>query len=79
MAEESHRSSAAEIPVTSNGDLDQSPETVFQRVRVYLENSISQNYIIEQVLEVLELNDDIFNINITCYDICVCDIYFTPG
>ncbi|XP_053273895.1 arfaptin-1 isoform X2 [Pleuronectes platessa] len=31
MAEESHRSSAAEIPVTSNGDLDQSPETVFQR------------------------------------------------
>lgn len=33
MAEESHRSTAAEIPVTSNGDLDQSPETVFQRVR----------------------------------------------
>ncbi|XP_073320496.1 arfaptin-1 isoform X2 [Pagrus major] len=31
MAEESHRSSAAEIPVTSNGELDQSPETVFQR------------------------------------------------
>ncbi|XP_032383815.1 arfaptin-1 isoform X2 [Etheostoma spectabile] len=31
MAEESHRSSAAEISVTSNGDLDQSPETVFQR------------------------------------------------
>ncbi|XP_016890766.1 arfaptin-1 isoform X3 [Cynoglossus semilaevis] len=31
MAEESHRSSAAEITVTSNGDLDQSPETVFQR------------------------------------------------
>ncbi|XP_056228028.1 arfaptin-1 isoform X2 [Seriola aureovittata] len=31
MAEEFHRSSAAEIPVTSNGDLDQSPETVFQR------------------------------------------------
>ncbi|XP_069386290.1 arfaptin-1 isoform X3 [Paralichthys olivaceus] len=31
MAEESHRSAAAEIPVTSNGDLDQSPETVFQR------------------------------------------------
>ncbi|XP_059199156.1 arfaptin-1 isoform X2 [Centropristis striata] len=31
MSEESHRSSAAEIPVTSNGDLDQSPETVFQR------------------------------------------------
>ncbi|XP_008295210.1 arfaptin-1 isoform X2 [Stegastes partitus] len=31
MAEDSHRSSAAEIPVTSNGDLDQSPETVFQR------------------------------------------------
>ncbi|XP_074518833.1 arfaptin-1 isoform X2 [Halichoeres trimaculatus] len=31
MAEEPHRSSAAEIPVTSNGDLDQSPETVFQR------------------------------------------------
>ncbi|XP_026158825.1 arfaptin-1 isoform X2 [Mastacembelus armatus] len=31
MAEESHRSSAAEIPVTSNGDLDQNPETVFQR------------------------------------------------
>ncbi|XP_038568934.1 arfaptin-1 isoform X2 [Micropterus salmoides] len=31
MAEESHRSSAAEIPVTSNGDLDQGPETVFQR------------------------------------------------
>ncbi|KAM9856616.1 arfaptin-1 isoform 1-T1 [Aulostomus maculatus] len=31
MAEESHRSSAAEIPVTSNGDLDQSPETVFCR------------------------------------------------
>ncbi|XP_058496584.1 arfaptin-1 isoform X2 [Solea solea] len=28
---DSHRSSAAEIPVTSNGDLDQSPETVFQR------------------------------------------------
>ncbi|XP_031719174.1 arfaptin-1 isoform X4 [Anarrhichthys ocellatus] len=31
MTEESHRSSAAEIPVTSNGDLDQSPETLFQR------------------------------------------------
>ncbi|KAI3353370.1 hypothetical protein L3Q82_019904 [Scortum barcoo] len=31
MAEESHRSTAAEIPVTSNGDLDQSPETVFKR------------------------------------------------
>nr|XP_046274065.1 arfaptin-1 isoform X2 [Scatophagus argus]XP_046274073.1 arfaptin-1 isoform X2 [Scatophagus argus] len=31
MAEEFHRSSAAEIPVTNNGDLDQSPETVFQR------------------------------------------------
>nr|XP_020469995.1 arfaptin-1 isoform X3 [Monopterus albus]XP_020469996.1 arfaptin-1 isoform X3 [Monopterus albus]XP_020469997.1 arfaptin-1 isoform X3 [Monopterus albus] len=31
MAEESHRSSAAEIPVTSNGELDQSPETVYQR------------------------------------------------
>ncbi|XP_024115476.1 arfaptin-1 isoform X3 [Oryzias melastigma] len=31
MAEGLHRSSAAEIPVTSNGDLDQSPETVFQR------------------------------------------------
>ncbi|KAM4585197.1 arfaptin-1 isoform 1-T2 [Odontesthes bonariensis] len=31
MAEESQRSSAAEIPVTSNGDLEQSPETVFQR------------------------------------------------
>ncbi|XP_056135465.1 arfaptin-1 isoform X3 [Lampris incognitus] len=31
MAEESHRSSAAEIPVTSNGDLDQSPEEVFVR------------------------------------------------
>ncbi|XP_034744398.1 arfaptin-1 isoform X1 [Etheostoma cragini] len=31
MTEESHRSSAAEISVTSNGDLDQSPETVFQR------------------------------------------------
>lgn len=33
MAEEFHRSSAAEIPVTSNGDLDQSPEPVFPRVR----------------------------------------------
>lgn len=32
MAEESHRSSAAEISVTTNGDLDQSPETVFQMV-----------------------------------------------
>ncbi|KAF7223510.1 arfaptin-1 isoform X2 [Nothobranchius furzeri] len=31
MAEDSHRSSAAEIPVTSNGELDQSPESVFQR------------------------------------------------
>ncbi|XP_026216031.1 arfaptin-1 isoform X2 [Anabas testudineus] len=31
MAEEPNRSSAAEIPVTSNGDLDQSPEAVFQR------------------------------------------------
>ncbi|XP_040041647.2 arfaptin-1 isoform X3 [Gasterosteus aculeatus] len=31
MTEESHRSSAAEIPVTSNGDLDQSPEATFQR------------------------------------------------
>ncbi|KAM7008746.1 arfaptin-1 isoform 1-T1 [Tautogolabrus adspersus] len=31
MAEEPSRSSAAEIPVTSNGDLDQSPEAVFQR------------------------------------------------
>uniref|UniRef100_A0A667XK58 ADP-ribosylation factor interacting protein 1 (arfaptin 1) n=1 Tax=Myripristis murdjan TaxID=586833 RepID=A0A667XK58_9TELE len=31
MAEEPHRSSAAEIPVTSNGDLDQSPKNVFNR------------------------------------------------
>lgn len=31
MTEEGQRSSAAEIPVTSNGDLDQSPEAVFQR------------------------------------------------
>ncbi|KAM6940566.1 arfaptin-1 isoform 2-T2 [Xenentodon cancila] len=31
MAEGSHRSSAAEISVTSNGEVDQSPETVFQR------------------------------------------------
>ncbi|XP_075890024.1 arfaptin-1 isoform X5 [Nelusetta ayraudi] len=31
MAEETHRSSAAEISVTSNGDLDQSPDSVFQR------------------------------------------------
>ncbi|XP_037326912.2 arfaptin-1 isoform X2 [Pungitius pungitius] len=31
MTEESHRSSAAEIPVTSNGDRHQSPETTFQR------------------------------------------------
>ncbi|XP_013855378.1 arfaptin-1 [Austrofundulus limnaeus] len=31
MAEDSCRSSAAEIPVTSNGDLDQSPEKVLQR------------------------------------------------
>lgn len=37
MTEESHTSSAAEISVTSNGDLDQNPETVFQRVRVCLE------------------------------------------
>lgn len=38
MAEESHRSAAAEIPVTSNGDLDQSPESVFRRVRVHENN-----------------------------------------
>ncbi|XP_061686413.1 arfaptin-1 isoform X3 [Syngnathoides biaculeatus] len=31
MTEESQRSSAAEIAVTSNGDLDQNPETVFCR------------------------------------------------
>ncbi|XP_068606813.1 arfaptin-1 [Brachionichthys hirsutus] len=31
MAEGFHRSSAAEISITSNGDLDQSPEAVFQR------------------------------------------------
>ncbi|XP_053713218.1 arfaptin-1 isoform X3 [Synchiropus splendidus] len=31
MAEEFHRSSAAEIPVTSNGDLEQNPESVFNR------------------------------------------------
>ncbi|KAK2918768.1 arfaptin-1 isoform X2 [Channa argus] len=31
MDAESHRSSAAEIPVTTNGELDQSSETVFQR------------------------------------------------
>lgn len=37
MTEEFHRSSAAEISVTSNGDLDQNPETVFQRVNVCLE------------------------------------------
>lgn len=36
MTEEFHRSSAAEISVTSNGDLDQNPETVFQRVRLTL-------------------------------------------
>ncbi|XP_034043448.1 arfaptin-1 isoform X3 [Thalassophryne amazonica] len=31
MTEESHKSSAAEIPVTINGDLDQNPDTIFQR------------------------------------------------
>ncbi|XP_063332040.1 arfaptin-1 isoform X1 [Pelmatolapia mariae] len=31
MAEESHRSTAAEISVTSNGELEQSPESVFSR------------------------------------------------
>uniref|UniRef100_A0A8C6UEX5 ADP-ribosylation factor interacting protein 1 (arfaptin 1) n=1 Tax=Neogobius melanostomus TaxID=47308 RepID=A0A8C6UEX5_9GOBI len=31
MAEDAHRSSAAEIPVTFNGELDQSPEPVFPR------------------------------------------------
>ncbi|KAM4604262.1 arfaptin-1 isoform 3-T3 [Polymixia lowei] len=31
MAEDSQRSSAAEIPVTSNGDMDQSPDEVFNR------------------------------------------------
>uniref|UniRef100_A0AAV2LNS3 AH domain-containing protein n=1 Tax=Knipowitschia caucasica TaxID=637954 RepID=A0AAV2LNS3_KNICA len=31
MAEDALRSSAAEIPVTTNGDLDQSPDQVFQR------------------------------------------------
>ncbi|XP_076001473.1 arfaptin-1 isoform X2 [Genypterus blacodes] len=31
MAEEPNRSSAAEISVTTNGNLDQSPDTVFQR------------------------------------------------
>lgn len=31
MAEDAQRSSAAEIPVTSNGELDQNPEAVFQR------------------------------------------------
>ncbi|KAM9314448.1 arfaptin-1 isoform 2-T2 [Pholidichthys leucotaenia] len=31
MAEESHRSAAAEIPVTTNGDLDQSSETGYKR------------------------------------------------
>lgn len=35
MAEETHRSSAAEISVTSNGDLDQSPDSVFQRDSSY--------------------------------------------
>lgn len=34
MTEEAQRSSAAEISVTSNGDLDQNPEMVFHRVRV---------------------------------------------
>lgn len=36
MAEETHRSAAAEIPVTSNGDLDDIAETVFQRVKACL-------------------------------------------
>ncbi|KAK7878157.1 hypothetical protein WMY93_031203 [Mugilogobius chulae] len=31
MAEDAHRSSAAEIPVTTNGELDQSPDQVFHR------------------------------------------------
>ncbi|XP_072320182.1 arfaptin-1 isoform X2 [Eucyclogobius newberryi] len=31
MSEDAHRSSAAEIPVTTNGELDQSPDQVFQR------------------------------------------------
>ncbi|XP_029006850.1 arfaptin-1 isoform X4 [Betta splendens] len=39
MAEESHRCSAAEIPVTTNGDLDQSPETVFKRQDSYSPSS----------------------------------------
>lgn len=49
MAEASLRSSAAELSVTSNGDLDQSPQTVFQRVRVCsetLENCNTQGYMI---------------------------------
>ncbi|XP_047435003.1 arfaptin-1 isoform X1 [Mugil cephalus] len=41
MAEESHRSSAAEIPVTSNGDVDQSPDAVFKRDPVALNLSES--------------------------------------
>ena len=33
MAEDSHRSSAAEITITSNGDMDQNSEKVPNRVK----------------------------------------------
>lgn len=35
MAQESPRSSAAEIPVTSNGQLEDSHEHSFNRVRIF--------------------------------------------
>lgn len=53
MAEESHRSTAAEIPVTSNGDLDQSPEMVFQRVRAC--SDTSENSIVSKLYNCLSL------------------------
>lgn len=36
-----HRGSAAEIPVTSNGDLDQSPDKVFFRVGLWAQSLAS--------------------------------------
>lgn len=42
MAQESPKNSAAEIPVTSNGQLDDSHEHSFNRVRIFLLSAMVQ-------------------------------------
>ncbi len=72
MAEEFHRSSAAEISVTSNGDLDQSPETVFQRVRESLETASLKTISLDNVSSLGFLDQNLHKSSQSFSWRCVC-------